>query len=145
MFSTLTTTTARLKECRPVNTAQAAAALDTEPKVLRRFLRADSRYDNAGAGGRYVFSDDMMPQMREHFLVWLGEKAAKAPAKPRVTAPPASDDIAAQRMPRHILGRKLYASERTRREAIGAARAERLDEMLRAAGLHISQMKEFAR
>lgn len=128
-----------------MNTAQAAAELSTDAKTLRRFLRADSRYDNAGAGGRYVFSDDMMPDMREHFLAWLGDKAVKQ-TKPRaVKAAAPSDDIAAQRMPRNILGRKLYASERTRREAIGRARAERLDQMLFAAGLHITQMKEFTR
>lgn len=111
---------------------------------MRRFLRADSRYDNAGAGGRYVFTDDMLPEMREHFLAWLGDKTSK-PAKTRAPQPTPSDDIAAQRMPRHILGRKLYTSERTRREAIGRARAEKLDQMLLAAGLHITQMKEFAR
>lgn len=128
-----------------MDTKQMAAELNTEPKILRRFLRADSRYDNAGAGGRYVFTDDMLPDMREHFLAWLGEKATK-PTKTRasqVAAP--SNDLASQRMPRNILGRKLYASERTRREAIGRARAERLDQMLLAAGLHITQMKEFSR
>jgi hypothetical protein len=128
-----------------MNTAQVASALNTEPKILRRFLRADSNYANAGAGGRYVFTDDDLPTMREHFLAWLGEKAAKAPAKPRIKDVAPADDIAAQRLPRRILGRKLYASERTRREAIGAARAERLDQMLLAAGLHITQVKERVR
>lgn len=129
-----------------MNAAETAAELKTEAKILRRFLRADANYANAGAGGRYVFSPEDLPQLRERFNAWLGDKAAKAPAKPKVikNATPA-DDIAAQRLPRRILGRKLYASERTRREAIGAARAERLDQMLLAAGLHISQIKERVR
>lgn len=127
-----------------MDTKQMAAELNTEPKILRRFLRADSRYDNAGAGGRYVFTDDMLPDMREHFLAWLGEKATK-PTKTRASQAAApSDDLASQRMPRNILGRRLYASERTRRDAISRARVDKLEAALLAKGLHISQMKELA-
>ena len=128
-----------------MDTKQIAEQLSTEPKTLRRFLRADARYANAGAGGRYVFSDDIVPEMREHFLTWLGEKAAKPAQTRTLKSDAAPDDVAGQRMSRHILGRKLYTSERTKREAISRARADNLDAALRAAGLHISQMKEFSR
>lgn len=127
-----------------MDTKQAASVLSTEPKTLRRFLRADSHYANAGAGGRYVFSDDDMPEMRKRFENWLGEKASKpsTPRAPRVKEP--ADDteaIARQRISTKVLGRRMYASERTKRDAISRARVDRLEAALIAKGLHISQMK----
>lgn len=126
-----------------MNTAQAAAALNTEPKILRRFLRADEHYANAGAGGRYDFEDVEITLLRERFQMWSNDKAAKAPVKARQRVE--RNDVATQRMSSTILGRKLYASERTRRDAIARARVDKLEAALIAAGLHISQMKERVR
>jgi hypothetical protein len=121
-----------------MDTKQVAAALNTEPKLLRRFLRADSNYANAGAGGRYAFTDDDVADMRERFSAWVGNKTTKPKSRPRSTS--RSDD----KLPTSILGRKLYASERTRVEAIARARVDRLEAALLEKGLHISQMKGLA-
>jgi hypothetical protein len=120
-----------------MDTKQVAAALNTEPKLLRRFLRADSNYANAGAGGRYVFTDDDVADMRERFQAWVGNKTAKPKAKRVVASSP-------DKLPVSMLGRKLYASERTRVQAIARARVDRLEAALLEKGLHISQMKGLA-
>lgn len=127
-----------------MNTSEVAAALETEPKVLRRFLRADANYANAGAGGRYEFTDADIPEMRERFNAWESEKASKPRAVTstrRAKGLTQDEALASERLPRNVLGRKLYASERSRRDAISRARVERLEAALLAKGLHISQMR----
>jgi deoxyribodipyrimidine photolyase-like uncharacterized protein len=70
-----------------LNTKQVAAACGTDPKTLRRFLRAVVRKrggtvgeDTPGQGGRYSFDEDEVPSIKEGFEAWLAAKAEKATA-----------------------------------------------------------------
>lgn len=128
-----------------MNTREMAEKLDTDPKRLRRFLRADATYRNAGQGGRYEFTDKDVPTLRKRFAAWVEKTAKAAEAKasastaPRARrrvkgeVPPMSSDIA------KIPAGKLTKAQRAERDRHSRARVDRLEERLKAAGLHISQ------
>ena len=75
-----------------LTTAEVAAELDTTPKTLRRFLRADVKanggqvgVDTPGKGKRYSFEKGEISKMRKQFVKWQkaqadlrAERAAKA-------------------------------------------------------------------
>lgn len=125
-----------------MNTSEVAAKLETTPKVLRRFLRQDTTYNNAGAGGRYIFEDRDIPTLRKRFNDWADKNAnrprgAKVNSKRRLSKGDNRSDI--------IPVEKIRSRSPRDQAAIRAAaeaRVDRLEEMLKAAGLHISQMKE---
>lgn len=125
-----------------MNTTDVASKLETTPKVLRRFLRQDPTYNNAGAGGRYDFADKDMPTLKKRFNDWLSKNAnrprgAKVNSKRRLSKGDNRSDI--------IPVEKIRSRNPRDRAAIRAAaeaRVDRLEEMLKASGLHISQMKE---
>lgn len=55
-----------------------AAALNTDPKTLRRFLRSDaSSVTPVGSGGRYVFDEGDMPTIASEFSTWVAGVAPK--------------------------------------------------------------------
>lgn len=119
-----------------MNTKQVAAELKTDARVLRRFLRADASYRNAGPGGRYEFTEKDMPALQKRFNAWVSENATR----PRRSSQAVREDD--DTMPASILGRKLTRTERTQRDAISRARVDRLEAALRASGLHIRQIRE---
>lgn len=63
---------------------QAAAEIGTTPKLLRRFLRSNDSWINAGNGGRYSFTESEMKSLKLQFKKW---RDGMAPVKRR-----ASDD-----------------------------------------------------
>jgi DNA-binding transcriptional MerR regulator len=104
------------------DTNEAAAALDIEPRYLRRYLRNSSTYANAGQGGRYMFTEADVRDLRHIFK----PSSAKVPAPldthyldddPGV---PLSRYTAAKRDPR-----ALHALREARRDA-RALRQQRL-------------------
>lgn len=124
-----------------MNTSETAAKLDTTPRVLRRFLRSDPTYLNAGSGGRYDFSLSDIPTLKKRFVAW----SEKNSSRPRVSAGVEStprravkSDSSADRV---SIREAMSNNPRTRaaiRQA-AEARVDRLEEMLRASGHHISQ------
>lgn len=69
---------------KSLNTKEVARLLDTDPKTLRRFIRAHVKSqggtvgeDTPGQGGRYEFGSEQVPQMKVLFAEWLAKKAAK--------------------------------------------------------------------
>jgi hypothetical protein len=62
-----------------LSTKTVAETIGTEPRTLRRFLRDDPTYRNAGSGGRYVFTERDMPTLRKRFDKWVaGVEARRA-------------------------------------------------------------------
>lgn len=125
-----------------MNTREMADKLGTDPKRLRRFLRADPTYRNAGQGGRYEFAERDVATLRKRFDVWL-EKTIKAAAEKTAAAPRRSRGEI-QPMPARIANvpaARLTRSQREERDRISKERVDRLESRLIAAGLHVSQMK----
>jgi DNA-binding transcriptional MerR regulator len=127
-----------------LNTKQAAEKLGTDARTLRRFIRQDSTYSNAGSGGRYEFTDKDIPTLKKRFSEWQNSSREKAPERSRVTANKGEMKMKHWNdndspMPVSMLGRKLTRSERDKRDAASRARVDRLEEALRASGKHISQ------
>lgn len=115
-----------------------AAELDTDPRTLRRFLRDDVTYKNAGAGGRYAFTERDMTTLKKRFGAWqAGVESRRAKRNTtglinRTRTPDVEPDV--------ILIPKCTPELRRReREQV-----ERLDARLRECGLHVSQMKDRA-
>lgn len=54
-----------------LTTRQVAEKLDTDPRVLRRFLRSEtSGRDKVGKGKRYEFSAPQIPALKKKFAAW---------------------------------------------------------------------------
>lgn len=125
-----------------MNTREAAEQLKTDPKRLRRFLRQDPTYRNAGQGGRYEFTDKDIPTLRKRFETWV-----IATAKPDNAVAPArrSRKKAGDSMPVHIANvpaHKLTTKQREERNRLSRERVDRLEAALKAKGLHISQRQD---
>lgn len=111
--------------------AEAATELGTDPKTLRRFLRQDPTFVNAGSGGRYTFIDEDLPGLRDRFGTWQGRpKGSKGTT---ITDEPG--------LP-HTIIRSREARDVAAVRALSAARVDRLEAALKANGLHISQMRD---
>lgn len=66
----------------PITTADAAEALDTTPRTLRKFLRADAKArgtETPGKGSRYSLKGDAksLAAMKKRFIAWSEAEAAK--------------------------------------------------------------------
>jgi len=125
-----------------MDTKTVAAALNTDPKVLRRFLRDPrSTFSAVGSGARYEFTEADIPELSRRFSDWAGTK----PAKPAVvrTVPTVSqrqlDEAVWEEEGPVVIEDIRDPRVRARVKAVAQERARRLDERLLAAGLHISQ------
>lgn len=122
-----------------MNTAAVADALSTTPKTLRRFLRADPTFTNAGSGGRYEFTEADIPGLKKRFGIWAGTRVTRTPvgveSTPRVRDG-GNDDIPATEIRRII---RACGADRAEIRRLAAERVDRLEESLKARGLHISQ------
>ena len=61
---------------------EAAAAIGTTPRALRRFLRDNDSWRNAGIGGRYMFTDEEVKSLNIQFHKWNKSKPAKVKTDP---------------------------------------------------------------
>ena len=128
-----------------IDTKAVAAALNTEPKILRRFLRdPKSTYAAVGSGSRYNFTDNDLPELSRRFAEWSGNKASR-PVTIRVQ--PDEDtkrekDLAVWEEEGPVVLEDIRnPGVRARVKVVAAAQVARLDERLMAAGLHISQLR----
>lgn len=69
-----------------------AAALGTDPKTLRRFLRSSaSSITPVGSGGRYVFDPSDMDTLATEFAGWMqtdqNARTASTPTTPKARTP----------------------------------------------------------
>lgn len=123
-----------------MNTREIADKLGTDPKRLRRFLRSDVTYRNAGQGGRYEFTDRDVPTLKKRFDAWDAAASAKTTERPRKTR--RSTTRVDEPMPDYIASKpasKLTTAEREERDRRSRERVDRLEARLKASGLHISQ------
>lgn len=128
-----------------MDTKTIAAVLGTEARILRRFLRDPrSTFQSVGSGARYEFTEADIPELTKRFQDWQGGKQAT-----RVTTPTRPTDPQVSQLERD---RAVWEEEgpvvvedirkpgvRARIKAEAKRREDRLDELLMAAGLHISQ------
>lgn len=61
---------------------EAAAEIGTTPRLLRRFLRDNDSYRNAGIGGRYMFTEAELKSLNIQFHKWHKSKPAKEKVDP---------------------------------------------------------------
>ncbi len=127
-----------------MNTSAVASQLGTNPKTLRRFLRSEqSTFVAVGSGARYDFTSADVAAMRPRFAAWSGRPA---PATTVITTPAVvRDDQAArdravweEEGPVVIPDIRKPAVLRAVRKRAREQEA-RLNELLLAAGLHITQ------
>lgn len=115
-----------------------AKELETDPRTLRRFLRDDPTYRNAGAGGRYVFTTRDMSTLKKRFADWqAGVEVRRAKRNTtglinRTKTPDIEPDVI------------LIPKCTPRIRQLEQEQIARLDARLRECGLHVSQMKERA-
>jgi DNA-binding transcriptional MerR regulator len=128
-----------------VNTKQMADKIGTDTRTLRRFIRQDPTYKNAGSGGRYEFTDKDIPTLKDRFTKWR-DGAEEKVSKTRSKKPSNVEKFVDQDtpMPVSMLGRRMTRSQREARDAASRARVDRLEERLRASGKHISQYTDWA-
>jgi hypothetical protein len=114
--------------------AEAAESLAIAPKLLRRLLREDHTLQAPGSGSTWVFTDEHMDYLQT--LVDNHSKRPKGSKTHRTTA--IRDDAG---LPADVC-RSRTRSDRAKVRALSAERVDRLETALRAAGLHISQLRE---
>lgn len=115
-----------------------AAEIDTDPRTLRRFLRDDNTYRNAGSGGRYVFTQKDIPTLKKRFDKWAAGVATRRAKRDtsgliKKTKPV---EIEPEVIP---IPKCTPYLRRLEQEQIA-----RLDDRLRECGLHVSQLRERA-
>jgi hypothetical protein len=136
-----------------MNTQDVAAAIGTDAKTLRRFLRdPSSTFEAVGSGARYSFDEADIPVLRRKFVKWAETQKTSVPvtrAAHHNTPTPTHSRVARAFAERDRLVwdeegevkvpdiRNPRVLAEVRRAA--ADRAEALDRMLLEAGLHISQ------
>lgn len=126
-----------------VNTREAAEAVGTDSKRLRRFLRSDPTYRNAGQGGRYEFTAKDIPTLKKRFAAWAADKPASGTSVASTTSrrrrkgEVEAMDVSIANRP----AEKLTKTERERRDALSRERVDRLERALYSRGMHISQMR----
>lgn len=128
-----------------MNTSQAADKLETDARTLRRFLRQDATYRNAGSGGRYEFTDRDVPKLKERFNKWREGAAAKTVSRETSSTPKVRKSRVKDNTGDVVSVRALNSRDPKVRAMIRARAEERVDRLeasLRERGLHISQMRE---
>ena len=138
-----------------MDTKQAAQAIGTEARVLRRFLRdPKNNHCTVGSGSRYDFKEDQLEGLKREFMSWQQAKpaAVRAPRDPDAKQREIDQAVWAEELElraRRGLGPVVLGDLRDRNvlarvRRVAQAREDRLNERLMAAGLHISQMNRRA-
>jgi hypothetical protein len=132
-----------------MDTTSVAEHLGTTPRKLRAFLRSEgSTFAAVGSGARYDFTDADLPALRSRWAAWTGTRVptpAPSPVRP-AGANSAGHQAARDRAVWDEEGPIVLADIRdpaVRAVVRARAKAEeaRLDALLLAAGLHITQMR----
>lgn len=98
---------------------QVAAEADIDPRALRRFLRTNPSYRNAGMGGRYMFTEAEKNSLIRAFKAAHSQGPAKQPEKRILDDDPG---VPVEKLGRH----GLTPSLRAQRQAARALRQQRL-------------------
>lgn len=133
---------------------EVADQVGTDPKTLRRFLRADVTYNNPGSGGRYVFKESDVPTIKKRFDAWCKNNPPRGttngaiqtkPVKVRKVRVRDTECKTVEEAAEHpelayegIIPPRLSQAERV----AANARVDRLEAALKARGLHISQIND---
>lgn len=120
-----------------MDTKTVAELIGTTPRVLRRFLRdKGSTFTAVGSNARYDFTDRDLPTIRTRFNAWQGCTSAPLPVViiPQPDPPVCDDGDAC------VLEDIRDPCVRARVRRIAQEQEDRLDLMLMAAGLHITQL-----
>jgi len=143
-----------------MNTNEVAERLGIAPRQLRQFLRSkESTYKAVGSGARYEFTERDVPELERRYRRWAVNGKSKPngtkdrTAKPRTTTPRLTDDEKdrlvwieeATERDAAGLGPVMLPDirdPRVRRRVLADARAaeDRLEMMLMAKGLHVTQL-----
>lgn len=120
---------------------EAAAEIGTTPRALRRFLRDNDSWRNAGIGGRYMFTEEDVKSLNIQFHKWNKSKPAKTKAEPVEDLD--SPGISVEEMLEMPKNPKLRADVLKMR----AERLQRLTERMRACGvgtkpIYIEELEE---
>lgn len=135
-----------------MDTKAIAVILGTETRILRRFLRDPrSTFQSVGSGARYEFTEADIPELTKRFHDWQGNKQAARVATP--TRGPEDNAVFQRNRDEAIWEdegevvipdiRRPGVRAKVKREA--ERREARLNELLMAAGLHLSQQSYRAR
>lgn len=119
-----------------LTTKAVAEFLATEPRTLRRFLRDDPTYRNAGSGGRYVFTNRDLATLKKRFTAWLAgvdAKRAKRDISGLQNRRPAPQDE-----PETIIIPRCTPELRAKEAALDAWLIDRL----RACGISVPQLRD---
>lgn len=108
---------------------EAAAAIGTTPRALRRFLRDNDSWRNAGIGGRYMFTEEEVKSLNIQFHKWNKTKPAKVKTEPVEDLD--SPGISVEEMLEMPKNPKLRADVLRMR----SERMQRLTERMRACGV----------
>lgn len=134
-----------------------ADMLGTTPKILRQFLRSpQSTFQAVGSNARYEFTTNDLPTLRKRFAEWAAKRSTPATVKPtKSNVAQAQRDEAVTKRTQAERDRAVWDEEGPvvlpdiRNPAVlqavrDTARAQemRLDELLMAAGLHITQWRD---
>ena len=131
-----------------MDTKEVANAIGTTPRRLRQFLRSKrSTYVAVGSTSRYEFADADIPELTRRFNRWADGKVMPTPKHEVVKIKAASreqrdtvvweQEECAGTIP--VLEDLRNPSVRARVRAIAAAQEARLNQLLLARGVHISQ------
>jgi hypothetical protein len=129
-----------------MDTREVAEHLGTTPRVFRQFLRSPiSTYVAVGSGARYDFTERDLPTIKKRFAEWntegkpKPEGERKAPVVKATPVSPVDEEVWADEGPIVLEDiRDPRVRARVKRDARAAE--ERLELILIAAGLHISQL-----
>lgn len=132
-----------------MNTSDAASAINTQPRILRQFLRSPvSSFRSVGSGARYDFTADEIPTLKVEFDKWSkdGKPKSERSSTTRRASRKSPEDIQRER------DQAVWEEEgnvslpdmrdprvrvEVRRQAADAER--RLMMMVMAAGMHVTQ------
>lgn len=132
--------------------AQAAEKIGTDPKTLRRFLRATPEWSNPGSGGRYSFTAADIRRLQKQVPAWIASSTPRqvkttkikmtATGKAKVVQPklPPVDTSESPEVWNRPIPARLKGADRVRAKE----RVDALEARLLATGLHISQIKDRA-
>lgn len=109
---------------------EAANELGTDAKTLRRLLRSSDTFQAPGSGGSWSFSTADLPKLKAMVEAHQAKPSGKGRGHTIKDAPGLS---------------KADAQDPDKVRAITQERVDRLEEALKAKGLHISQMRDAER
>lgn len=100
--STAPAATKKEAEAKPASTGASlsasdmAAAVGTDPRTLRKFLRASSHFEACGQGKRYTFTKKDVASVKKHFAAWRKETERASANKKAEKEAKASKDVTAE-------------------------------------------------